>query len=291
MHTTPTAPTRILVTGATGKTGRRILDRLRTAAPDVEVRAVSRSTSPRADWTDETTWDAVLADVDVAYLCYSPDLAFPGAAEVVGAFARRAASAGVRRAVLLSGRGEALAEEAEQAVRDALPVTVLRSSWMAQNFSEDFLLDAVRHGAIAVPAPIDVGEGVVDADDVADVAVATLLDDAHVGAVHELSGPDLLTVEQMAAVLSGAVGRPVEALRVPREAWIAGAVADGFPQPLAELYAGLFDAILDGRNAHLVDGIRSVLGRPARRFADYAARTADEGAWRLPEPLATADAG
>ena len=83
-----------LITGATGKTGSRIIDRL--TAADRPVRAVSRATG--FDWDDHSTWPAALAGVDAAYIAYYPDLALPGAAETVGAFAHAAAAAGVSAA-------------------------------------------------------------------------------------------------------------------------------------------------------------------------------------------------
>ena len=270
--------THILITAATGKTGRRIHTRL--ASTDLRVRAVSRSTDLLLDWEDRSTWDAVLDGIDVAYLAYSPDLSFPGSAEVVSAFAVRAVEHGVRRAVLLSGRGEPTAVEAEEAVRSSgIGLTVLRSSWMAQNFSEDFLVDAVRGGVVAVPASVEVGEAVVNADDVADAAVAALLDASHDGMTYELGGPRLLTLAEMAATLADATGRPVDAIEIPAEAWTAAAVDQGMPEELAHRYAALFAQILDGRNAHLVAGLHALLGRPGRDFAAVARAAAAEGAW------------
>src|SRR5215217_1256669 len=92
-----------LITGGTGHTGRRIAERL--SRLDHTVRITSRRQAPGFDWDDPATWDAHLDGVHAVYLCYSPDLAFPGAAEAVSAFAKAAAGRGVRRAVLLSGRG------------------------------------------------------------------------------------------------------------------------------------------------------------------------------------------
>jgi len=104
-----------LITGATGKTGSRIIDRL--TAADHLVRPASRATG--FDWEDQSTWPTALAGVDAAYIAYYPDLALPGAAQTVGAFARAAAAAGVSRLVLLSGRGEAEAQRAEREVLSA----------------------------------------------------------------------------------------------------------------------------------------------------------------------------
>jgi len=103
-----------LVLGGNGKTGRRVAQRLR--ALDRPVRIGSRAGDPPFDWTDRATWPGSLAGVRAAYLTYQPDLAFPGAAEAVGELAALAAAGGVRRLVLLSGRGEDGAQAAEKAV-------------------------------------------------------------------------------------------------------------------------------------------------------------------------------
>jgi uncharacterized protein YbjT (DUF2867 family) len=131
-----TKPT--LVLGATGKTGRRIIERLR--ARGVPTRAGSRSGQPPFDWEDPATWAPALEGVGSAYISYYPDLAVPGAVEATRSFAELAVGSGVRRLALLSGRGEPEAERAERAVRDTgADLTILRSTWFMQNFSEDYM--------------------------------------------------------------------------------------------------------------------------------------------------------
>ncbi len=108
----------ILVLGATGKTGRRVVDRL--AARGVPTRPGSRSAEPPFDWNDRSTWAPVLDGVGAVYISYHPDLAIPGAAETVGAFAQLAAG---RRLVLLTGRGEEEANDRWGQVRLATHFT------------------------------------------------------------------------------------------------------------------------------------------------------------------------
>jgi uncharacterized protein YbjT (DUF2867 family) len=124
----------ILVLGATGKTGRRVIERL--TARGIAVRPGSRSAQPPFDWQDRSTWPAVLDGARAAYISYYPDLALPGAVDAVGSFARLAVDRDVRRLVLLAGRGEPEAERAEDAARaSGADLTVLRATWFAQNFS------------------------------------------------------------------------------------------------------------------------------------------------------------
>src|SRR5690606_3688936 len=131
------APAPVLVIGGTGKTGRRVVDRRRALGRPARVG--SRSSATPFVWEDEGTWQAALDGVSAAYVTYYPDLAFPGAKEAVGRFAAFAVARGVRRLVLLSGRGEEGAVAAEDALKaSGCDWTVVRANWFAQNFSESF---------------------------------------------------------------------------------------------------------------------------------------------------------
>jgi uncharacterized protein YbjT (DUF2867 family) len=267
-----------LVLGSTGKTGRRVAQRL--AARGLPVRAGSRSGEPPFDWTDQTTWEPVLRGVTAAYLSFYPDLAVPGAAATVRSFAELAVEHGVRRLVLLSGRGETEAQLAEQAVREvSADLTILRSSWFNQNFSESYLLEAVLGGELTLPVG-DVGEPFVDADDVADVAVAALTEDGHAGQLYELTGPRLLTFAETVGQIAEAAGRKVRFVSVPVDQYVSMLAEQEVPAELVSMLAYLFTEVLDGRNAHLTDGVQRALGRKPRDFSDYARDTAATGIWQ-----------
>lgn len=266
-----------LVLGGTGKTGRRVVERLE--ALDVPVRMGSRSASPAFDWEDETTWGPVLHGVEKVYLSYYPDLAAPGAVQAVTAFTAKAAQAGVRHVVLLSGRGEDEAQECERIVQESGPAwTVVRSSWFAQNFSEDYLLDPVRSGEVALPAG-DVPEPFVDADDIADVAVAALTRDGHAGQVYEVTGPRALTFAEAVAEIGRAAGRDIAFVPVGADEYADVLKEHGLPGELIEFLTYLFTTVLDGRNTRPTDGVRRALGREPADFAEYARRTAASGIW------------
>jgi uncharacterized protein YbjT (DUF2867 family) len=267
----------ILVLGGTGKTGRRVTERL--TALGVPVRVGSRSGEPPFDWEKPETWAPALRGVKSAYISYYPDLAVPGAVEVVGSFARLAVNEGVPRLVLLAGRGEAEAELAEQAVRDSgADLTILRATWFMQNFSEDYMIEHILAGAIALPAG-DTPEPFVDADDIADVAVAALTDDKHVGQLYELTGPRLLTFAEAAEEIRDATGRDIPYVPVSLEEHAAVAAEQGVPPNVIELLTYLFSEVLDGRNAHVTDGVQRALGRDPRDFRDFARAAAATGVW------------
>ncbi|MFG1925384.1 NmrA family NAD(P)-binding protein [Cryptosporangium sp. NPDC048952] len=264
----------ILITAGHGKTGRRIAARL--DARGIETRIGSRGGTPPFDWYAPETWPAALTGVDAAYLAFVPDLAVPGASQTIEAFCTEAVRQGVRRLVLLSGRGEAEAEACEQVVQAQAPEwTVVRCSWFAQNFSEDYLVPS-EDGLLQLPVD-DVREPFVDADDIADVAVAALTDARHHGQVYEMTGPRALTFAEVAAEISRASGRDVRFESVPLSAYTAALREAQTPEEVIALVSYLFTEVLDGRNSEVRDGVQRALGRPARDFSDYARDAA--GAW------------
>ena len=273
-----------LVLGATGKTGRRVLARLQAAG--VPTRAGSRGAAPPVDWEDPSTWPAVLDGASAAYISYYPDLAIPGAVEAVGSFARLAVERDVRRLVLLAGRGEEAAELAEDAVRaSGADLTVLRATWFAQNFSEDYMVEGVLEGAVALPAG-DTPEPFVDADDIAAVAVAALTEGGHVGQTYELTGPRALSFAAAVREIGVAAGRHIEYVPVSMDDFAAGAAEHGVPADVIELLTYLFTEVLDGRNSHVADGVQRALGRSPRDFSLYARDAALSGVWNTNQPAA-----
>jgi uncharacterized protein YbjT (DUF2867 family) len=277
----PTTQQPTLVLGGTGKTGRRVVQRLE--ARGLPVRVGTPSGTPPFDWTDEATWPAGLDGVGSVYVTYYPDVAVPGAAEAIGTFADLAVARGVRRLVLLSGRGEEAARRSEQAlVQSGADWTIVRSAFMFQNFNESFFLEPVRAGEVAFLADPGLAEPFIDADDIADVAVAALTDDRHVGQLYEVTGPRLLGWAEAVAEIAAAADRPIRYLPVSLEEYAAllteNQVPDEVVKMLTDVFTGLTEA-LDGRNAYLADGVQRALGRPPRDFRDFARDAAATGVW------------
>jgi uncharacterized protein YbjT (DUF2867 family) len=270
----------VMVTGATGKTGRRVVRILEERG--VAHRAVSRASAIRFDWEDRSTWDAALEGVTSMYLvmAYLDDT---DAAEAIAELARRAAAAGVRRAVLLSTPeiGEQ-GHATEQALEAAgIESTVLRLRWFFQNFSEDFLLHPILSGELRLAAG-DGLEGFVDAEDIAEVAVAALTEAGHGGEVYELTGPRLMSFGDAVAKIAKATGNDIRYEALTSEAFVAEQIANGVPEEFAQVLAGVTEQMRSGRFASLTGDVERVLGRPPRDFADYARETAAQGAWQVP---------
>ena len=266
-----------LILGGTGKTGRRIVEQL--TARKVPVRIGSRAATPSFDWENRSTWPAALANVDAVYVSYYPDLAAPGATDAIRAFTALAVRSGVRRLVLLSGRGEPEAQRCEEIVMSSgAQWTVLRCSWFNQNFSENYLLEPILAGEVALPAS-KVVEPFIDADDIADAAVAALTDNKHVGQLYELTGPKLLTFAEAIGEIARASGREIRYVQISMEDYVAALEQAQLPADLIALIRYLFTEVLDGRNAYVADGVQRALGREPIQFADYARRAAASGAW------------
>ncbi|MGV9311560.1 NAD(P)H-binding protein [Streptomyces sp. NPDC003691] len=275
----------ILVLGGTGTTGRRVAARLRALGHTVRIG--SRDGEPvRFDWTDRATWGPALEGTDTVYIVpYEGD-------RLTRPFLALAEESGVRRAVLLSGRGVDVPGymddgnpsgithiDGDAAIRETgLEWTVVRPSWFAQNFSEGVFADAVRGGEL----PLAAGEGAVpfvDAEDIADVVVAALTGDGHHGRTYELSGPRALTFAEAAEAIAAASGRPLRYLPLAPAEFTAGLVAEGWPEEDAHWFADTLSPIRRGIEGHLSTGVREALGREPRDFTAFAAAAAEAGDW------------
>ena len=275
-----------LVLGGTGKTGRRVAERL--SSRNINTRIASRSGDMNFDWNDTDTWDTTLDGVKSIYITYAPDLAIPGAKESIRSFVDKAIEQGAERLVLLSGRGENEAQACEQIIQATnVEWTIVRASWFMQNFSEGEFLSMVLDGAITLPAA-NVPEPFIDINDIADVVVAALTEEGHAYEIYEVTGPRLLTFTDLAHEVSIAAGRNVQFMPIPRDAFSQGIAESGAPAEIAWLLNYLFETVLDGRNAYVCDGVQRALGREPVDFTEFAQRIAARGTWRQSDEEAVA---
>jgi uncharacterized protein YbjT (DUF2867 family) len=266
----------ILVIGSTGKTGQRVVDQLE--ARGIAVRHGSRTADIPFDWDNPQTWAPALADVDKVYITYYPDLAVPGSVDAIHELTDLAKEAGVRRLVLLSGRNEVEAQRAEDVVKACgLDWTIVQCAFFSQNFNEGAWLEEVLAGAVSLPVR-DVQEPFVDADDIADVVVAALTDDRHVGQLYELTGPRLLSFGDAVAEVAAAAGRDIDFVSVSIDDYVAMLKEYGLPDDFIWLLNHLFTEVL-GSKVQLGDGVQRALGRQPRDFTDYAREVAATGVW------------
>lgn len=269
---------KILVLGSNGKTGRRVTARLENN-PEVEIRLGSRNEKIPFDWENPETWQNVVKDIDTVYITFQPDLAVPFAAEAIENFTKLATESGVQKIVLLSGRGEKEAQVCEEIVKkNAKNWTIIRASWFNQNFSESFFLDPILYGVVALPRA-EALEPFTDADDIADVVTAALLDENHNGKTYELTGPRLLTFKDAVNEIANASGKNIAFQGLSLEEYTQMLKEYQVPDDHIWLVNYLFEQVLDGRNSTLTSDIEKVLGRKPKDFSAYAEETAKTGIW------------
>ena len=268
---------KILVLGGKGKTGSRVAERLTKLGKSIRIG--SRSEKPSFDWENEGTWAGTLDGMDTVYITFQPDLAVPGALKAIEGFTSQAVKAEIQKMVLLSGKGEKEAELCEQVVMNAgVDWTIVRASWFNQNFSESFFLDPILAGHVALPRA-EALVPYVDADDIADVVVESLLDNKHVGQTYELTGPRQLTFEQVIEEISKVTGRDIKFSSITMDEYTKMLKEYQVPEDYIWLINYLFTEVLVDRNSGVTNDIEKVLGRKAKDFADYTRETVTTGIW------------
>ncbi|MEO1653540.1 MAG: NmrA family NAD(P)-binding protein [Bacteroidota bacterium] len=273
----------ILVIGGTGKTGRRVVERLQNLGQNVRIG--SRRAEPTFDWNEPATYGPALEGMDKAYVVYSPDLAVPGARKAIEQLTVAAKAAGLKKLVILSGKGEVEAQICEGIVMNSgLDYTVVRASWFMQNFSESFFLDPILAGQVALPK-VEAQVPYVNADDIADVVVQALLDEQHNGQIYQLTGPETLTFPEVIGQIAQASGREIQFSAITMEAYGQMLEAVGLPADYRWLINYLFTEVLDAPGNNDVTGdIEKVLGRKPLDFATYVKETVKTGVWNQSVP-------
>jgi uncharacterized protein YbjT (DUF2867 family) len=284
----------ILVTGPTGKVGRRLIPLLTRRG--VTVRAGGRSpvaaragVEPiRFDWADKSTYETARNGVDAMYLVAGSSPG-PEHADYIRALLDGAFSSGVKRVVLLSVYGvdqappENPLRRIELAVESSgVPCTILRPGAFMQNFSEGHFIRAVEsireRDEIAMPG----GDGVVSwvsTEDIAAVAAVALTEDGHQGKAYVQLGPEPLTLTQVAEHISWVAGRRIRYVETDHKPLRGELIAAGVPPETADHNSQLAAyAFSSGMFGVLNDDILNVTGRAPVSFAEFAVGAA--AAWR-----------
>lgn len=268
----------ILVIGGTGKTGKRIVNLLHKQGH--QVRIGSRNVSPAFDWHQPEGWSKAVEGMDKVYITYQPDLAVPGALEAIEELVKVSKRANIKKLVLLSGKGEREAQLCEQVViHSGLDFTILRASWFNQNFSENFLLEPILEGVVALPQA-EAQIPWVDADDIAEVAVKALTEEMHNGEIYELTGPRTLTFESAVSEISKASARNITFIPISIQEYGDGMRKANLPEDFIWLIEYLFTEVLGNPElAEVTHDIEKVLGRKPIDFSEYAENIAKTGIW------------
>ena len=283
----------ILVTGASGLVGGEVVRQL--AGQQVPVRALVRDPARAPDLAalpgvEIVTGDLgrpeslgpALEDVGQAVLISSSDATM---AEVQNSFIDTAARAGVGHVVKLSGIIPGLdspfrfarmhAEIEEHLAVSGLTYTMLRAGEFMQAYFRQVPNIVGRH-ELRLPmadqriASIDI----VNIVDIAAVAVRVLTGTGHENQTYPITGPQALTMAEVAAIFSEAIGTTIRYVDVPPEAARQAQLDAGMPLYLADGLAELFAERRAGKESVVSAVTPALLGRPATSFAEFAAGNA-----------------
>jgi uncharacterized protein YbjT (DUF2867 family) len=285
------AGARILVTGATGNTGRPITRAL--AALGFSVRAATpKGTDPRIDlegathvyfdWKDASTHAEALKDIDRMYLLAPGMVDDP--ASIMVPFLERAFEGGVRRVVMLSSsavpEGSPGLGSVHRFLRERAPEwAVLQPSWFMQNFvnARHHHGGSLRRNGRMLTSTGGGRVGFVDAADIAAVAVRALADEVSHDRAHVITGPEALSYDAIARALSEALGRPVQHIDASPEEALRDMMEAGIPEPYARLLLGLEERIRRGEEDRVTDTVERVTGRAPRSFSDFVRAVGAQG--------------
>jgi uncharacterized protein YbjT (DUF2867 family) len=280
----------ILVTGATGLNGKELLRKL--SARGVAVRALVRNPAKaeaiaglphveivQGDMAEPGTLTPGLRGVDRAMLISSSD---PGMLDVQSNFIAAAKQAGVKHVVKLSG----IMPERDSAFRFArmhgeiekrleasgMAFTHLRAGeFMPAYFRQ--IPNITAKGAIFLPME-DARIASIDVGDIAEIAARVLTGAGHEGKIYPLTGPQALTMAEVAEKLSAATGKTIRYVNVPPEAARQAQLAVGMPPFLADALFELFAERRNGKEAKVWPEAATLLGRPQTSFDEFAKRHA-----------------
>jgi uncharacterized protein YbjT (DUF2867 family) len=276
----------ILVIGGTGNVGSEVAKQL-TAAGE-KVRSLSRDPSKaktdpaggfeyvKGDLADPASLAAGLRGAEKVFLVSAGD---PNIMTLHGNLYAEAKKAGVRHVVRLSALGAGKEgpvsllnwhTQADRALADSdLPYTILRPHFFMQNFH--WFAPTIREqGAFYMPMR-DGKVSLVDVRDIAAVAVAALTEPGHQGKAYDVTGPESLSMAELAGKLSAAAGKAVRYVDVPPAAARAAMIGMGLPEWMADGLVELYAEFAAGKYAAVSSVVRQATGTPGRTFDTFAA--------------------
>ena len=247
----------ILVTGAAGKTGRAVIEKL--VAGGQPVRAFVRRREQEVALEKMGVQEVVVGDLcqqatmnqavhgarAVYHIC--PNM-HPVELQIGEVVIRAARLAGVEHFVyhsVLHPQIEAMAHHwqklrvEEKLLESGLPYTILQPAAYMQNVLANWDR-IVNEGVYAVPYAVDTRLSMVDLQDVAEVAAKVLVESGHEGAIYELCGPDILSQQEVSALLEVELGRPVRAEVIPIETWQQAARSAGLSDYALDTLSKMF---------------------------------------------------
>lgn len=266
----------VLVTGATGKTGRSLAARLE--ANDVSYRAASRDGERPFDWTQPETWDAALDGVSSVYLVAPPTVDDPYSRMIE--FLKAATDKAARRFVFLSmaslpAGGFAHGQVHQWLQDNSDDWAVLGPSAFMQNFTEGSHLATLREESTIYSNTRDGRVSFISADDIARAAFALLTGPSGLNRDFVITGDEAISYDQVATRIGEACGRTITHTRITSEALIERFLARGLPETTARFLAFGYEAIAGGAFDWTTDTFATLTGAPPVTFGAFADANAE----------------
>ena len=282
----------ICITGAGGTVGSEVLNQIKSTGAKFRVAYFSAGKADTArsngidaaviDYNQPDTLEAAFAGCDTLFHL-GPNV--PNQTELEINAVEAAKAAGVKHIVkqsVMGAEGESYSlahvhRPVEKAIEaSGLTWTFLRPNSFMQNVAT-FMSETIRAEGAFYSASGDAKICHVDVRDIAAVAVEALTDDKHAGKAYRLTGPESLTYDEVAAVLSAATGRAIAHVCLPPEDLKGAMLGSGMPEALADRMLDLERYYRDDSASDISEDIKLVTGRDPRRFQDYAAEVAASG--------------
>lgn len=268
----------VLVTGATGKTGKSLIAQLQ--AKGIACRAASRTAATPFDLVRTETWDAALEGVTSIYLVAPPTVDDPYS-KIID-FLTSAMRSGPRRLVFLGmaslPAGGFAHGQVHQWLKDnSDDWAVLSPSAFMQNFTEGSHLATIRDEATFYS---NTGTGrvpFISAEDIAAAAQAALTAPAPLNRDFTLTGDEAISYDRVAELISQASGRTISHTYITTEALVERFLARGLPELTARFLAAGYQTIADGAQAGVSEDFRTLTGRSPVSFQAFA--QAKAGVW------------
>ena len=272
----------IVVTGALGNVGSAVVKALSERGADVRAADIAPDALTerfgqelevaRLDFGDAATFGPVLEGAQSLFLIRPPAISRVG--PTLNRFLDAAVEAGVEHVVFSSVAG---AENdrivphhrvEQHLLQSGLEWTMLRPGFFSQNIGSAYRRDIVEDDRVFIPA----GEGrvaFIDARDIGEVAALALTEDGHRGQAYHLTGPEAMTIDEVAAVLSDVLGRTIRYEPASALGYFRHLRGQGLVVVQAVVQTILHVGLRKGDAEPVTDTVERLLGRPARTVREY----------------------
>ena len=273
---------KVLITGATGNTGSGLVPKLREAG--VDVRALVRDEA-KAQALKDIGVEVVLGDLDrpetiapavegvdkIYLLTWNGPTQEQQAKNVINAAVKAGNTHIVRHSMWGSKKSRIVqqGDRVDEALKSSgLPWTLLRPTFFMQNTM--MAAQTIKSDGVIYWDTGDGKLGMIDVRDIVDAAYAVLTGSGYEGKSYILTGPEAISMQDVANTFSKVLGKNVKYVNVPHEASLQSMLSMGVPEWIAREYGELMEGFSQGFASQVTDNVAALTGHPARSFEQFA---------------------